>query len=160
MSTHFPTVVAPMPETAGYDREELDELAWPPRVLIVDDAPATRRFLRAVLERASWFDVVGEADNGDGAVTMAADLQPDVVLLDVSMPGASGPSVLAELRFAVPQARIVFVSGSDEHLVHPLPADGSVGFLRKGLPPIELLRRLEELIHAGAPAETDQALLA
>lgn len=139
------------------DHDELDELAWPPRVLIVDDAPATRRFLRAVLDRASWFDVVGEADNGDEAVTMAADLHPDVVLLDVSMPVASGPSVLAELRFAVPEARIIFVSGSDEDLVPPLPADGSVSFLAKGLPPRDLLWRLEDLIHRDGFPEAEAA---
>lgn len=147
MSTGFEEGVSSRRPT---DRADLDELAWPPRVLIVDDAPATRRFLRAVLERSSWFEVVGEADNGDDAVMLAADLQPDVVLLDVSMPIASGPSVLAELRFAVPKARILFVSGSDEHVVQPLPADGSVAFLPKGVPPVELLQRIDELIRPGA----------
>src|ERR1700678_3587434 len=58
----------------------------PLRVLIVDDAPSTRRYLRAVLEHCREFHVVGEASDGDKAVAQVEALQPDLVLLDLSMP--------------------------------------------------------------------------
>jgi DNA-binding NarL/FixJ family response regulator len=117
-------------------------LEWPIRVLIVDDAASTRRLLRGVLEYSPRFDVAGEADNGLSAIVEATSLQPDVILLDVSMPFLDGLGALADLLRVAPRARIVVVSGADEKAAARLVAAGALAFIPKGLPPLELLKRL------------------
>jgi DNA-binding NarL/FixJ family response regulator len=138
-------------DTAGcvpldVDRE-LDWLVWPTRVLIVDDAASTRRFLRGVLEYCPEFDVAGEADDGATAVQMAEALQPDVVLLDLSMPVTDGATALAELLRVAPHARVIVLSGMDEKgTAAPLLAAGATAYIPKGLAPFELLERLGTII--------------
>jgi DNA-binding NarL/FixJ family response regulator len=117
-------------------------LDWPIRVLIVDDAASTRRLLRGILEYSPRFDVAGEADNGLSAIVEATSLQPDVILLDVSMPFLDGPGALADLMKVAPQARVVVISGADASAATRLVAAGALAFIRKGLAPLELLRRL------------------
>lgn len=121
-------------------------LSWPRRVLIVDDAASTRRLLRAVLE-AGGFDVAGEADNGSSAIEQARELQPDVVLLDICMPGADGSSALSGLLQAAPNARVIVLSGMDpKRVAAPLLEGGATGFVPKGLPPFELLDRIATIL--------------
>ena len=74
------------------------------RILIVDDHPLTRDALASLLG-AGGFDVVGEAADGAAALELAHSLQPDLVLLDLSMPGLDGLSALPRLRAAAPGAR-------------------------------------------------------
>lgn len=82
------------------------------RVLLADDVPNFRRIIRLTLERDGRFEVVGEAGSGDQAVELAADSQPDVVVLDLDMP-VSGQEVLPKLRRAVPGVRVVVLTGLD-----------------------------------------------
>ena len=84
----------------------------PLRVLIVDDAPSTRTFLHAVLEHCDQFDVVGEADDGGMAIEKAGALQPDLVLLDISMPAVSGAGALKGILEVAPTTMVIIVSGS------------------------------------------------
>ena len=119
------------------------DLEWPLRVLIVDDAASTRLLLRTLLEHAGGFDVCGEADNGDVAVELAADLQPDVVLLDLSMPVAGGSGALSDLLAVAPRAKVIILSGMDPTVAAPLADHGATAFIPKGLPPFELLDRLQ-----------------
>jgi DNA-binding NarL/FixJ family response regulator len=121
-------------------------LDWPLRVLIVDDAASTRRFLRGVLEFCPQFDVAGEADDGTKAIDMARALQPDVVLLDLSMPETDGSSALVGLLQVAPSARVIVVSGMDEKVAPPLLAAGATAFIAKGLPPFALLERLGSVL--------------
>jgi DNA-binding NarL/FixJ family response regulator len=72
----------------------------PIRVLIVDDHPVVRRGLRVLLEVQDGIEVVGEAGDGPAALTQAAELAPDVILLDLKLPGMDGHAVLAELKAA------------------------------------------------------------
>lgn len=109
------------------------------RILIADDANSTRRFLRALLEQCPQFDVVGEAIDGEQTVEMAKALQPDVVLLDLSMPLAYGTSALNGVRRAAPEATVIVVSALDPAKEGELLDAGATAFVPKGVGPIEFL---------------------
>ena len=79
------------------------------RLIIVDDDPAIRSGLRSILESAGA-DVAAEADSGQSGIEQAQHLSPDVILLDVSMPGMSGFATARELRKRIPALRIIFIS--------------------------------------------------
>jgi two-component system chemotaxis response regulator CheB len=91
----------------------LPESPSPLRVLVADDAPALRALLRAALEQEGRVEVVGEAEDGEHAVALAAALRPDVVVLDIQMPGVDGLSALPAIRRAAPAARVVVLSGCE-----------------------------------------------
>lgn len=82
------------------------------RLLIVDDHPFFRQGLKAELEHHLDFAVVGEAARAREAVLVAADVHPDVVTMDVSMPGVSGIDVISDLRRGSPKPRVVMLSVS------------------------------------------------
>ena len=105
------------------------------RVLVVDDHPLTRDALAALL-RAHGFDVAGTAADGEEAIAAAAELQPDLVLLDLSMPGLDGLSALPRLREAAPDCEVVVLtaSGTEENLLGAIRA-GAAGYLLKTEPP-------------------------
>lgn len=83
----------------------------PVRVLLVDDEPEVRALLKRALTRAPGLDVVGEASDGAEALRIAADLAPDLVVLDLNMPGMGGEEALPLLREQLPEAKIAVVSG-------------------------------------------------
>lgn len=83
------------------------------RVLIVDDHPLLRRGLQSMLSSYSDIQVVGEAGSGPEAVHAANELQPDIVLLDIRMPGIDGTEVAHQLLHYVPKAKIIIVSAYD-----------------------------------------------
>jgi len=83
----------------------------PSRILIVDDHPLTREALSSLL-RAHGFDVVGIASDGAEAIVEVGRLQPDLVLLDLSMPGVDGLSALPRLREAAPDCEVVVLTAS------------------------------------------------
>lgn len=117
------------------------------RVLVVDDDPDYRLLVRLALAPDTGFEVVAEAGDGEDAVAEATETQPDLVLLDCTMPGADAFDALPALRKAAPDARIVLVSGHD-------PADlrtasrsaGAVGYLTKETPARRLAAELKALI--------------
>ena len=97
------------------------------RVLIVDDDQDLRGLLKAYLEGPGKCEVVGEAGDGEDGVRLAGELAPDVVVLDLKMPGLNGLDALPEVRRVAPEARIlVFSSGSraDRDLALERGADG------------------------------------
>jgi DNA-binding NarL/FixJ family response regulator len=106
-----------------------------PRVLIVDDHPLTRDAL-ATLLAGNDFDVVGQAADGQEAVELAGQLRPQLVLLDLSMPGVDGLSALPGLRDAVPDAEVIVLtaSGTEDNLLAAIRA-GAAGYLLKSEPP-------------------------
>lgn len=89
--------------------------ATPVRVLIADDEPLARAGLRHLLGGIDWLQCVGEAADGPAVVAAVARLQPDVILLDIEMPGCSGIDVLR--RLPAPLPRIVFTTAHAEHAV-------------------------------------------
>lgn len=105
------------------------------RVLIVDDHPLTRDAL-ATLLAGSGFEVVGQAADGADAIEAAATLQPQLILLDLSMPGMDGLSALPRLREAAPGTEVVVLtaSGTEENLLAAIRA-GAAGYLLKSEPP-------------------------
>lgn len=109
------------------------------RILVVDDHPLTREALEALLKH-DGFDVVGLAEGGEEAVELARDLQPDIVLLDLTMPGVSGFDALPRVREAAPEAEIVVLTASedDDSLLHAIRA-GAAGYLLKTEPPERIL---------------------
>jgi len=121
----------------------------PARVLIVDDHPLTRSALGSLL-RANGFDVVGEAADGHEAVDAAADLQPDLVLLDLTMPELDGLSALPKLRLVAPRCEVVVLTASetDENLLDSIRA-GASGYLLKSEPP----ERIVGFLHGVANGE-------
>src|SRR5436853_5898003 len=112
------------------------------RILIVDDHPLTRETLSSLL-LAHGFDVVGCASDGAQAITEVGRLQPDLVLLDLSMPGLDGISALPRLREAAPDCEVVVltVSGTEENLLHAIRA-GAAGYLLKSEPPARIVEFL------------------
>jgi DNA-binding NarL/FixJ family response regulator len=112
-------------------------------LLIVDDHPLTRDALRALLEQHG-FAVVGEAEDGEAAVDEARRLQPDLVLLDLSMPGIGGLEALPRLRAAAPESEVVVLtaSGTEENLLEAIRA-GAAGYLLKTESPQKLVGFLE-----------------
>jgi DNA-binding NarL/FixJ family response regulator len=105
------------------------------RTLIVDDHPLTRGALSALLA-GNGFDVVGEAGDGREAIERARELQPDLVLLDLTMPNLDGLAALPELRAVAPEAEVVVLtaSESEDNLLGSIRA-GAAGYLLKSEPP-------------------------
>ncbi|CCH22284.1 response regulator [Micromonospora lupini] len=107
------------------------------RVVVVDDEQLVRAGLRLILEAAEDITVVGEAGDGAGALEQAQRLRPDVVLLDVRMPGIDGLTVAPEVVAAGPKVIMLTTFDLDEYVHRALRA-GAVGFLLKDTPPREL----------------------
>lgn len=109
------------------------------RVLICDDHTLVRAGLRRLLESFNEIEVVAEAGNGDEAVLRAQQSLPDIVLLDLSMPGRSGFETLTELRRCCPESAVVIMSMHDDatHVREAL-ARGASGFVVKEAAPAEL----------------------
>jgi DNA-binding NarL/FixJ family response regulator len=102
------------------------------RVLIVDDHPSFRRCVRALLT-SEGFEVIGEAEDGESALALTAELSPDLVLLDIQLPDISGFEVVSRLHQANPELEIVLVSSRDQNAYGPsLGASGARGFITKG----------------------------
>ncbi len=119
------------------------------RVLIVDDHPLTRDALAALLAQHN-FSVVGEAADGEQAIEVARELQPDLILLDLTMPGIGGLGALPLLREAAPGCEVVMLTASvaEENLLAAIRA-GAAGYLLKTEPP----DRIVEFLHGAAEGE-------
>ncbi|MEU5672840.1 response regulator [Micromonospora sp. NPDC047762] len=107
------------------------------RVVVVDDEQLVRAGLRLILEAAEDITVVGEAADGAGALEQAQRLRPDVVLLDVRMPGVDGLTVAPDVVAVGPKVIMLTTFDLDEYVHRALRA-GAVGFLLKDTPPREL----------------------
>ncbi|MDQ2985086.1 MAG: response regulator transcription factor [Actinomycetota bacterium] len=120
------------------------------RILIVDDHPLTRNALSALLEQHGQ-SVVGEAADGASAIEAARDLRPDIVLLDLSMPGMSGLEALPQLREASPDSEVVILtaSGTDDNLLAAIRA-GAAGYLMKTEPPERIVTFLQGVANGEA----------
>jgi DNA-binding NarL/FixJ family response regulator len=119
------------------------------RILIVDDHPLTRDALATLLGQHG-FDVVGQAGDGNEAIEAARRLQPDLVLLDLSMPDLDGLGALPQLRDAAPECEVVMLtaSGTEDNLLAAIRG-GAAGYLLKTEPP----ERIVEFLNGVAEGE-------
>lgn len=109
------------------------------RVLVADDAEDMRELIVAALDRSGRFDVVGLTGDADATLDAVEDVRPDLVLLDLGMPGG-GLDVLPELRDVAPDAAVVVVSGFPREDLGRLTGQrGAAGYVEKGLSAIELV---------------------
>jgi two-component system response regulator NreC len=113
------------------------------KVLVVDDTEMMRRLVRQYLDQSKDAWVAGEAGNGEEAIAKAGECKPDIVLLDMNMPGKRGGEVARELRSIVPDVRIYIFSAYDMNEFKELDIHLSVdGFVQKS----SLKTELEEMV--------------
>ena len=133
------------------------------RVLIVDDHQVVRRGLRTFLEVQDDIEVVGEAADGAAGVAAAEELRPDVILMDVKMPGTDGVEALGQLRERANAARVLIVTSfTERRTVVPALRAGAAGYVHKDIDPDALAGAIRS-VHAGhvlLQPEVANALLA
>jgi signal transduction histidine kinase len=109
-------------------------------VVVADDAPSMREALCDLLSSSDDIEVVGDAADADEAVALALRERPDVVLVDVKMPGGGGPRAAREILSALPETKVLAVSAyEDRRTVLDMLREGAVGFVVKGTPAKELV---------------------
>jgi DNA-binding NarL/FixJ family response regulator len=118
-----------------------------PRLVLADDDPFIRASLTALLEHA--FECVGAAGDADAAITLVAEHKPDVVILDVNMPGGGARRATREIAALTPETAIVILSGDEtvDEVVELLNS-GAISYLRKGTEPRMLVEKLRASIDA------------
>ncbi|MFW6058683.1 MAG: response regulator [Phycisphaeraceae bacterium] len=114
------------------------------RVLLADDRQMMREGLRALLEKHQQTEVVGEAEDGRAAVALAAELKPDVVIMDVTMPGLNGIEATKQILRDHPRTKVLALSvHADRRYALTMLEAGAVGYLVKNSAAQELYRALE-----------------
>jgi DNA-binding NarL/FixJ family response regulator len=112
------------------------------RILIIEDHRPTRDEMRAMIERQPDMTVVGEAETGEDGIKQACETHPDVVMMDILLPGINGIEATRRILVAQPSTKILAVSNHfGESLIQTILASGGLGYVRKN-------RALEELIPA------------
>jgi DNA-binding NarL/FixJ family response regulator len=122
------------------------------RVLLVDDHALFREGLEGLISYQEDFKVVGQAEDAGGAVALAQELRPDVVLMDIDLPGEDGVSATRRIKSVVPGTTVVMLTAYDdsERLLEALKA-GAHGYLLKNIRSTELLDQLRGLAAGEAP---------
>ncbi len=109
------------------------------RVLIVDDHGAFRSGLKAVINHQSDMEVVGEAENGEKAVALSRELQPDIILMDVKMPGMDGTEATSRILAETPGMKVLALSiYDDDEFMAGMMRAGALGYILKGCDSEEL----------------------
>jgi two-component system invasion response regulator UvrY len=111
------------------------------RVLLVDDHAVVRMGFRLLLQATGEIAVIGEAESGEAACTLYAELEPDVLVMDIAMPGMGGLEALRRLRARHPQVRVLTLSAHDDPMhARRCLAEGALGFLSKRSAPETLVQ--------------------
>jgi DNA-binding NarL/FixJ family response regulator len=115
-------------------------------ILLVDDHAVVRQGLRALIEAEGDLSVVGEAENGRKAVLLASKLLPDVVLMDLAMPGLNGLEATRQIRKKVPSAKVLVLTsyGEDDNVTQLMEA-GATGYLVKQTAAADLLKAIRQV---------------
>ncbi len=121
------------------------------RILVVDDHPIVRDGLMTIIEAQEEMEVVGEAGTGPDAVAMALEARPDVVLMDLQLPGFSGAEATRRIKAALPETKVLVLTAydSDEGIIEAVRA-GASGYLLKGAPRAEVLQGLRLVAGGGS----------
>ena len=118
------------------------------RILVADDHEVARKGVRALLEAHPGWEVCGEAADGREAVSSASRLKPDLVLLDIGMPGLNGLDATRQIIASAPQTRVLILTMHDsEQVVREVLAAGALGFLLKSDAGRDLVAAVEALQH-------------
>ena len=122
------------------------------RLLIADDHAVVREGLRTLIATEQGMSLLGEAENGAEAVRLAAELEPDVILLDLVMPEMDGLEAIEAIRSKDPEARILVLTSfdEDEKIFNAVKA-GAMGYLLKDASPTQLLAAIRD-VHQGLPS--------
>lgn len=116
----------------------------PTRIMVVDDHEAARRGIRSILAADSTLDVVCEAADAEEALKSAPVLRPDIILLDITLPGRNGIEAAAVLHRVCPESRIVFVSQHDStQVAKDALSVGGIGYVVKSDAGLDLLAAIE-----------------
>ena len=115
-------------------------------ILVVDDHPVVRKGLSTFLSNEPDLEVVGTAASGEEALAAMSELAPDVVLMDLSMPGMGGIEATRQIVESNPGTRVVMLTsfGGHERMVEALKS-GAVGYVMKDAPPAEMLRAVRSV---------------
>ncbi|MEZ4862312.1 MAG: response regulator transcription factor [Caldilineaceae bacterium] len=137
-------------------------MSKPIRIVLADDHAVLRAGLTALLNAEADMEVVGEAGDGAACIRVVQEVRPDVVLLDINMPGVNGLEALAELRKVAPASRVLMLTMHDDQTyLRQVLALGGAGYVLKQAADSELLTAIRTVYHGGAflhPAHA-QALL-
>ncbi|MBU4174528.1 MAG: response regulator transcription factor [Actinobacteria bacterium] len=132
----------------------------PIRVMIVDDHNLVREGLKAVFDQGLEIDVVAEAGSGEEAVEKSAELEPDVILMDISMPGMNGIQATRTIREANPEVKVVILTMLDqEGYVYEAVKAGATGYMLKSTSSDDLIEAIQmvydgkALLHPDATAQ-------
>ncbi len=117
------------------------------RILVVDDHQVVREGLRHMLELEADMEVVGEAGNAKEALTQVESLSPEVILMDIKMPGVDGIELTRQLKEKQPSSNVIMLTLYDEYLAEAIEA-GAVGYLLKDVKREELIRAIRA-VHQG-----------
>lgn len=121
------------------------------RVVIADDHPLIREGLRRVLELDENIEIAGEVGDGQGAINLARSLRPDIILMDLKMPGTSGKEASRVIRREMPDIKIIILTvAEDEEMLEVIKA-GASGYLLKDVEPAELMKSIYDVLE-GRPA--------
>lgn len=120
----------------------------PIRIIIADDHTLFRKGLKALLQKSDDIQVVGEAGEGHGALRLAKEMQPDIALLDIAIPGLNGIETAIRMRKKFPDIRIIIVSmhTSEEYISRAVHA-GASGYVLKGSDVDELEYAIRKVFH-------------
>ena len=120
-------------------------------ILIADDHPLFRDGMHGLLDSVADTEVVGEAASGDEAIALAASLQPDVILMDIKMPGINGIQATREIMHTSPRIRILVITMlEDDDSVFAAMRAGACGYLLKGANQAEILRAIRAVANGEA----------
>lgn len=130
----------------------------PIRVLLVDDQRLMREGLRTLLELEQGLEVAGEAENGQAALQLVESLHPDVVLMDIRMPGMDGVEATRRLMLRWPEAKVIILTTFDDdaYIFEGLRA-GALGYLLKDVSGSELTEAIRKVAQGGALIEPSVA---
>ena len=117
------------------------------RILLVDDHAIVREGLRALLDDVPGMKIVGEASNGDEAVELAARLEPNLVLMDLKMPGLPAPDAIRTIRARNPAVQILMLTSyAEDQQVQRVISAGALGYVLKDVAKAELLKAMNTVL--------------
>ena len=135
----------------GSDPLPLTVMAARTRCLVVDDHPAVRQGLALMFGDADDLEFLGSAETGEDALAAIEQLQPDVVVMDVRLPGIDGISAVKRIQQTTPSVKsVIFSAYGDKRLLSDAIAAGARGYVMKGSPPEDLLRAVRT-VSGGKP---------